>query len=55
MTVPHLDLDPDRALPAAAYRDPAWLAAEKERIWHGDWVFAATKTPSRRPETSFPW
>ena len=37
---PLADLDPTRALPAAAYRDPAWLAAEKAGIWHGDWVFA---------------
>ena len=34
--------DPDRALPAVAYRDERWLAAEKHRIWHGDWVFVAT-------------
>ena len=43
MNTPHLHLDPARALPAAAYRDPVWLAAEKERIWHGDWVFAGTE------------
>lgn len=36
-------MDSLRALPAVAYRDPAWLAVEKERIWHGDWVFAATE------------
>ena len=35
-------MDPLRALPSVAYRDPTWLAAEKERIWHSDWVFATT-------------
>ena len=38
-----MNLDPARALPAALYREPAWLAAEKERIWRGDWVFASTE------------
>ncbi len=38
-----LAFDPARALPTAAYRDPAWLAAEKDRIWHRDWVFATTE------------
>ena len=39
----HLAFDPARALPAVAYRDPAWLAAEKDRIWHRDWVFVTTE------------
>ena len=38
-----LAFDPARALPAAAYRDPAWLAAEKGRIWHRDWVFVTSE------------
>ena len=43
MRVPYCEFDPARALPAAAYRDPAWLATEKASIWHGDWVFATTE------------
>ena len=35
-----MNLDLVRALPAVAYRDPTWLAAEKARIRHRDWVFA---------------
>ena len=54
MTAPHLDLDPDRALPAAAYRDPAWLAAEKDRVWHGDWVFVATEDALAVPGDQLP-
>ncbi|MCY3819433.1 MAG: aromatic ring-hydroxylating dioxygenase subunit alpha [Gammaproteobacteria bacterium] len=47
-------MDPLRALPAAAYRDPAWLAAEKEGIWHGDWVFAATEDALPTPGDQLP-
>ena len=54
MNALHLDLDPACALPAAAYRDPAWLAAEKERIWHGDWVFAATEDALATPGDQLP-
>ena len=43
MTKPYGDLDPTRALPAASYRDAAWLAVETDRIWHGDWVFVTTE------------
>ena len=49
-----MDLNPARALPAVAYRDPAWLAAEKERIWHGDWVFAATEDALGAPGDQLP-
>ena len=54
MTAPRLELDPDRALPAAAYRDPVWLVAEKERIWRGDWVFAATEDALAAPGDQLP-
>ena len=54
MRVPHCDLDPARALPAAAYRDPAWLAAEKERIWHDDWVFATSEDALPEPGDRLP-
>ena len=43
MDTDRLVFDPTRALPAVAYRDAAWLAAEKDGIWHGDWVFATTE------------
>ena len=49
-----LTFDPTRALPAAAYRDPAWLAAEKDRIWHRDWVFATTEDALAKPGDQFP-
>lgn len=49
-----LAFDPTRALPAAAYRDPKWLAAEKERIWHGDWVFATTEDALATPGDQVP-
>ena len=54
MTVPSCHLDPARALPAASYRDPAWLVAEKERIWHGDWVFATTEDALPEPGDQLP-
>ena len=38
-----MSFDPSRALPAVAYRDPAWLRAERDRIWHRDWIFATTE------------
>ena len=43
MNSPSLVLDPEHALPNAAYRDPAVLAAEMARIWHTDWVFVTTE------------
>ena len=49
-----LAFDPARALPAAAYRDPGWLAAEKDRIWHGDWVFATTEDAVATPGDQIP-
>ncbi len=54
MTARHIDLDPERALPAASYRDPAWLAAEKGRIWHGDWVFVTTEDALPAPGDQLP-
>ena len=54
MSAPHLVMDPLRALPAVAYRDPAWLAVEKERIWHGDWVFATTEDALPAPGDQLP-
>ena len=49
-----LAFDPTRALPAAAYRDPGWLAAEKDRIWHRDWVFATTEDALAAPGDQIP-
>ena len=46
--------DPSRALPAASYRDPEWLAAEKDRIWHGDWVFVTTEDALPSPGDQLP-
>ena len=43
------EFDPARALPAAAYRNDAWLTAEKERIWHGSWVFVTTEASLPEP------
>ena len=47
-------LDPHRALPASAYRDQSWLQAEKERIWHGDWVFLTTEDALPLPGDQLP-
>ena len=49
-----LAFDPERALPAAAYREPEWLAAEKDRIWHRDWVFATTEDALETPGDQVP-
>ncbi len=38
-----LKFDPDRALPNIVYRDPSFLKAEMDGIWHGDWVFVTTE------------
>lgn len=38
-----LTFAPDRALPNIAYRDPSFLKAEMDSIWHGDWVFVTTE------------
>ena len=46
--------DPTRALPAEAYRDPVWLAAEKDKIWHGDWVFATSIDALAKPGDQVP-
>ena len=49
-----LTIDPERALPNAAYRDPAVLAAEMRSIWHGDWVFATTTDALDAPGDQLP-
>ena len=54
VNAPRLAFDPERALPAAAYRDPEWLAVEKEKIWHGDWVFATFEDALAAPGDQFP-
>ena len=41
-------------MPAAAYRNAEWLALEKDRIWHGDWVFAATEDMLATPGDKVP-
>ena len=43
MSTAALTFDPDRALPNIAYRDPSFLQAEMDGIWHGDWVFVTTE------------
>jgi len=35
------DIEPERALPAAAYRHES-VAAERDRVWRGGWVFVGT-------------
>lgn len=49
-----IDFDPRRALPAGAYRDLEWLAAEKAGIWHGDWVFVGTEDALSSPGDQLP-
>ena len=47
-------LDPERALPNAAYREPAFLKAEMTKIWHGDWVFVTTEDHLGTPGAQLP-
>lgn len=54
MTSQHFDFDPTRALPAASYRDPAWLSVEMDRIWHSDWVFVTTEDALSNPGDQLP-
>lgn len=54
MNTNSLEFDPERSLPAIAYRDPTWLAAEVEYIWHGDWVFATTENTLSKPGDQVP-
>lgn len=49
-----LAFDPARALPAAAYRDEAWLAAETDKIWRGDWVFVTSEDALAQPGDQIP-
>ena len=49
-----LALNPNRALPAPAYRDQEWLRAEKARIWHGDWTFVTTEDALPMPGDQLP-
>ena len=51
---PQIAFDSDRALPAEAYRDPIWLAAEKDKIWHDDWVFATSIDALANPGDQVP-
>ena len=54
MDTGRLTLDATRALPAASYRDPGWLAAEKRGIWHRDWVFVTTEDALPSPGDQLP-
>ena len=54
VTAPTVDFDPEYALPNAAYRDPAVLAAEMARIWHADWVFVTTEDHVAAPGDQLP-
>ncbi|MCY4057699.1 MAG: aromatic ring-hydroxylating dioxygenase subunit alpha [Gammaproteobacteria bacterium] len=54
MSSARLALDPDRALPAPAYRDQEWLRVEKASIWHGDWVFVTTEDALAMPGDQLP-
>ena len=47
-------LDPEYALPNAAYREPAFLEAEMAGIWHGDWVFVTTEDHFGSPGDRLP-
>ena len=51
-TLPY-PLDPQRALPTAAYRDPTIHEVELDRIWHGDWVFVGTADQVAEPGDHF--
>lgn len=54
MKATEISFDSDRALPAQAYRDPMWLAAEKNDIWHNDWVFATSIDALANPGDQVP-
>lgn len=54
MEATQISFDSDRALPAQAYRDPMWLAAEKKDIWHNDWVFATSIDALANPGDQVP-
>lgn len=54
METDRLTLDPAHALPAASCRDPEWLGAEKDSIWHGDWVFVTTEDALSSPGDQLP-
>ena len=43
------EVDPSRALPTVAYRDPEVHQSELERIWHADWVFVGTADEVAEP------
>jgi len=46
--------NPLRALPNASYREQSWQQAELDRIWHNDWVFAATVDVVAEPGDQYP-
>lgn len=54
MNTNQFTFDPNRALPAVAYRDEQWLAAEMERIWYSDWVFVTTEDSLSVPGDQLP-
>lgn len=54
MNPSQFDFDPSRALPMVSFRDPLWLAAEKDSIWHGDWVFVTTEDALPSPGDQIP-
>ena len=49
-----MTFDPERALPNAAYREPAFLESEMASIWHGDWVFVTTEDHVGSPGDQLP-
>ncbi len=54
MSSSQFDFDPSRALPISSFRDPLWFAAEKDNIWHGDWVFVTTEDALPAPGDQIP-
>lgn len=54
MNSTQINFDPSRALPTESFRDPLWLAAEMDSIWHGDWVFVTTEDALPLPGDQIP-
>ncbi|MEM7093601.1 MAG: aromatic ring-hydroxylating dioxygenase subunit alpha [Actinomycetota bacterium] len=46
--------EPTRALPNVAFRSSEWAAAEREAIWHGDWVFVTSEDAIAEPGDQLP-
>ena len=53
-TSPIYAIDPKRALPATAYRDPTIHQIEMERVWRTDWVWVGTADQVAEPGDHFP-